>query len=112
MNIITGRRGTAYLGAVEMVGYMWHNTEDGVSRWSLTLDLIPEPMVYSLNFIHEYGNGEFNSNQTFIKTPIDELGQQLTLIARVNIGIRRKIVYLERYIKTLKTNKNGNEEQG
>jgi hypothetical protein len=45
-----------------------------------------------------------------MKTQMDSLNEQLILIANANIGIRRKIIYLERYIKTLKTNKNGNEE--
>jgi hypothetical protein len=109
MNIIDGKMSELHKYGR---GYRWYNTEDGISRWSITYDLIPEPKVYSLRFIREYGNEEFTNKQTFIKTPTDSLGEQLTLIARVNIGIRRKIVYLERYIKNLKKNKNGDEEQG
>ena len=47
-----------------------------------------------------------------MKTQLDSLNEQLVLIANTNIGIRRKIVYLERYIKTLKKNTNGDEKQG
>ena len=56
MNIIDGKMPEVHKYGS---GYRWYNTEDGVSRWSQTLELIPEPRQFSekyiLNFPEEFG---------------------------------------------------------
>lgn len=51
MNIIDGKMPTEHKYGR---GYRWHNTEDGISRWSQTLELIPEPREFSQKYILDY----------------------------------------------------------
>lgn len=51
MNIVDGKMPTEHKYGR---GYRWYNAEDGVSRWSSTLNLIPEPRQFSQKYILDY----------------------------------------------------------
>ena len=76
MNIIDGKMPEVHKYGR---GYRWYNTEDGVSRWSQTLELIPEPRQFSEKYIlNESVNGPFILNHSTGTWPKkDEIDQPI-----------------------------------